>query len=380
MEAQFLQAQNDRLDALKQRENARRSKESAALAAAADAVLEKRWSEWRQQFDALEVTMEKPPALENEKRRTRLLVDELQNILNLQRREVSLNESLSDVTITRWHKTLVAGQGQLDKLKEILLPNGKFVFRRYRQAMENRQANETANNNDDKNQASEFLESTKLTTSGAENLINCLEDFENKTIEITDHVIKWTDNVTNQSSNLKFSEGNLPLVWRRLKNCSVQWHTSQNESTPNSTTIGGAVLHLVNLGGCQLHIASHLSSVHVTDCTNIVLRLRQVQQVRLHTSSDIKVWGRITGGAILEACQNVGVTENCPNVQDFSWLKAGRPSPNLERLREAQSKEVTTKETAESKDSSTIKPTVFQTNPASIPPQNESAVESDDEI
>eukprot|EP00977_Amphora_coffeiformis_P021842 scaffold10016_cov170-Amphora_coffeaeformis.AAC.7 len=335
MEAQFLQSQSDRLSAIAEREQARRLEESVALAADAEASLEKRWSEFQRQIDVIEQLTE-PPSLENERRDLRLSFNELQETLDTQRREVSLNDFLSDAILLRWHKILVAGQANIDKLQTKLLPKSKFIFRRYRQALANRQTNDDGvQDPKEKTDIAEasFSNATKSQVSVAsDTLTNCLQDLESESIQISDEGIQSSKNSTLESGRqLDFDKGVVPLVWRRLKNCTVTWQPSTMANSPSS---GGSVLHLVDLSDCQLEVNVALSSIHVSDCHNVSLRISRVQQVRLHTSRNLQVRGQITGGAILEGCQKIGVTTNCPNVQDFSWLRASRPSPNLERLPE----------------------------------------------
>lgn len=169
--------------------------------------------------------------------------------------------------------------------------------------------------------------------------VHCLEDLESKSISIDEETVQIISDTADLRQKLDFDEGGVPLVWRRLQKCSIKW---QSTNTKNSTKGGGDVLHLIELADCQLEISATLSSIHVTDCHNVILRISRVQQVRLHTSKQVQVWGQITGGAILESCHQIGITSNCPNAQDFNWLKASRPSPNLERLIEEAPSEQST--------------------------------------
>ena len=335
MEAQFLRSQSDRLAAIAEREKARRLEESVAQAASAETSLEKRWSEFQSQVDEIEQLTD-PPTLENERRKLRLLFNELQETLDTQRREVSLNDYLSDAILLRWHKILVTGQAKIDKLQSRLFPKTKFIFRRYRQALANRRT--------DGNDIHETKTTTKIvkaTDNNATNsrgsveddaLTNCLQDLESESVQINDEGVRFAKaSPIDSGRQLDFGKGIVPLVWRRMKNCTVTW---QRSTVGNNMDSGGSVLHLVDLLDCALEVNVALGSIHVSDCHNVTLRTSRVQQVRLHTSSNLRVWGHITGGAILEGCQKIGITANCPNVQDFSWLRASRPSPNLERLSE----------------------------------------------
>ena len=380
-EAQFLQSQRDRVATLKQREIARRSEKSVSQAAMAETVLETQWSEWKKRLDTLEQQQNARgtlPTSEHERRMLKLSFNELQEILNSQRRQVSLNDALSDASLLRWHKVLVAGQGQLDKLQVKLLPKNKFVFRRYRQAMAER---EQARNDGDCNEKDEHNGSesspeqsnSQSNNNDDDSLANSLQDLSNETIEIFENGITARQSDTQICRDINFVHGSIPLVWRRLEKCAITWQCPEN----TDSMTGSSVLHLVNLIDCQLNIDMYLSSIHVTDCNNITLRVSRVQQVRLHTSKNVQVWGQVTGGTILEDCQKIGVTANCPNVQDFSWLKAGRPSPNLERLTENPDQESSAPLSKEPAIPQTTTKTAEPAPPRAGPATSE---ESDDEL
>lgn len=384
MEAQFLQSQSDRLAALRLRENARRLEESACRAVSAEALLETRWTEWKSRLEALlenddtkrvAAVGHPPHASENERRTLQLVFNELQEILNSQRRQVSLNDALSDASLMRWHKLLVAGQGQLDKIRANLLPKNKFVFRRYRQAMTEREQQANNDSNCADRVDSKVVETEKAAKSPmSDDLVNYLQDLSNGKIEIRDKSIEFCPSDTNERQKIDCVDGNVPMVWRRLQQCCITWRSDDDKE---KSMTGGAVLHLVDLTDCQLNIGMYLSSIHLTDCQSVSLRVSQTQQVRLHTSEHVQVWGRVTGGTIMEECRKIGVTVNCPSVQDFSWLKTGRPSPNLERLSEPPSPE---KNASTSTEPMVVRSATNQSNPAqsTIVPANESL--DDDEL
>ena len=330
MEAQFLQSQNERLRTLQQ--HCRRSEESSSRAA--EAALEQQWSAWRPRLEALERAP--LPSTEDDRRQLRLQFHALQDMIHQQRYRVSCSHDLTDVSLRRWHSVLVSGQGQLDQLQTKLLPKGKFVFQRYRRAMEAQRnenssimeniIDETVTVKDDSHLPSELVVDT-------EDLVDALQDFKDGTLHINESKVTFEDKneISSQTSRKVLEDNAIPLVWRRLERCTIHWMVANHSSTNSNH---GGVLHLVNLTDCELRIHAALSSIHVTDCQGLSLHLSQVQQVRLHTSSNIKVLGRVRGGTILEECRHIAVTSNCPSVQDFSWLIAGKPSPNLERVSE----------------------------------------------
>jgi hypothetical protein len=338
MEAQFLASQNERVAALKEREATRLAAESTVLAIATERSLETRWNAWKAQLVrtttatvATDKTATRPLiSSEQERRELQLALDALQEELYAQRRQVSCNEALPDASLLRWHRRLVIGQGDLDTARQTLLPKGKFIFRRYRQALASRQEerNRRPGQVPDDDPADDKAPPAAVEVVEEEaSLGNCLEDYCNAQVSLDGDWVESISSKTGEVTRVDLSGQELPLVWRRLEDCTVHWKSATSDTA-------GLVLHLVNLRDCQLTVDVPLSSIHATDCHQVTLRVWRSQQVRLHTSTNLQVWGHITGGTILEGCRGIGITTNCPNVQDFGWLKAGQPSPNLERLPE----------------------------------------------
>lgn len=380
MEAQFLQSQQARLALLKeQREKARQRQDddgsiiasTATATVEVEAALQRHWKdEWQKRLAAMKQRMQEelPPQLEDDKRATLLALKEMQEILQAQRQRVvsslssSLTSSFDDTSLQRhWHKVLVEAQATLDTIQAKLLPKGKFVFYRYRQALANRQEYQQQHSSSslsNKRQQGVCDDAKEETTSSMFDELDCLQDWHDKSIRIDENGMQCrslsgsvddpTTTLTDDDDTRQIemaSGSTVPLVWRRLKKCTVSWSSSPTNCTvaggdssreAAAAATRGAVLHLVDLQDCTLHIRVPLSSIHMTACRDVTLHVSQAQQVRLHKSHNIKVWGQVTAGTILERCTKIGVTTNCPNVQDFGWLKVGRPSPNLERLTEEE--------------------------------------------
>jgi hypothetical protein len=352
MEAQFLASQKERVAALKEREATRRAAAHTVLAVATETSLQTRWSAWQAHLARVTMTTTATTAVpstttvvvatsspEQDRRALQLALDALQEELSAQRTQlvaVSSCRALPDASLLRWHRRLVSGQGDLDTARARLLPKGTFLFRRYRQALA-RRADErhgtSAHNNDDDDPRFDKVPPSSVAALVEEEayLGNCLEDYTHAHVSLDGDGVASISSTTGEVlSKLDLAGQELPLVWRRLEDCSVHWKSA-------TTDTAGLVLHLLQLRDCVLTVDVPLSSIHATDCHDVTLRVRRSQQLRLHASSNLQVWGHITGGTILEGCRGIGITTNCPNVQDFGWLKAGQPSPNLARLPEAAS-------------------------------------------
>lgn len=376
MEAQFLESQTARLAALKLKQERQREQHdydneahcggrTTLLRDEAESSLEKQWSEWQRRLinfennnpvgDPTTTTTTTTVLPEEQKRQLRLQFHEMQDILHQQRRlVVSNDDALSDASLQRWHKLLVEAQGKLDKLEAQCLPKGKFVFYRYRQAImaknrqEQQQQQQETKLGGNQNQLAMVPEQNVGASSVFDGLC-CLQDLSNKSITMDEEKGVQCRSTTDLSGiaddedgvqTIEFENGGaIPLVWRRLDKCTITW-SNTGTTAASSTSTSGDVLYLVNVHDCNLHINVPLSSIHMTDCHNVTMHVTQAQQMRLHKSSDVMVWGRITGGTIIEGCQRIGVTRNCPNVKDFDWLKPGVPSPNLERLTDTYVSEI----------------------------------------
>lgn len=100
-----------------------------------------------------------------------------------------------------------------------------------------------------------------------------------------------------------------------------------------------------------VHVTQSMASgtVHVTNCHNLKLVLKESQQLRLHDSTDLTCHVNATIGAILEGCTRIvfaippavsttsstlSSEQNETQVllldaKDFDWLRTGVPSPNF---------------------------------------------------
>jgi hypothetical protein len=79
------------------------------------------------------------------------------------------------------------------------------------------------------------------------------------------------------------------------------------------------------------------SAIHITDCHDSSIRTVQVQQLRLHESTNLLCHvDLVTAGAMLEDCKDIVFVvpsadqDKCVvDVRDFNWLREGIPSPNF---------------------------------------------------
>lgn len=90
-------------------------------------------------------------------------------------------------------------------------------------------------------------------------------------------------------------------------------------------------IHLLNVTQSSLQVQDAVSgAVHITDCHRCRVELT-AQQLRLHESTDLDL--QASAAVILEGCRRIRFrypsTATPPDVQDFSFLREGVPSPNF---------------------------------------------------
>ncbi|KAL7538857.1 hypothetical protein ACHAXR_010410 [Thalassiosira sp. AJA248-18] len=277
---------------------------------------------------------------------------------------------------------------RIDDAREIICPKEKFVFKRYRKAMEERERlggssggggvlcsttlttestetdNKKNNSNaeedqgigDSKNQQDNNLRSKYGGV--LENMTNCtVELSSNGTILVnetpedqlqyysaprpTAHAVHPTPphHATTQESS--------SYLFQNLQNVTVLLHGSRPS------------LHLQHIQNCRIYVCEPtLGPVHVTDCQSSEIRC-SCYQLRVHDSNDVSFGVWVRSGPIIEDCKGMIFDGNyycnddgsndgeSPNsrlfesggggvgrnmfwdVKDFNWLRALRKSPNF---------------------------------------------------
>jgi hypothetical protein len=273
---------------------------------------------------------------------------------------------------------------RIDEASEIICPKEKFVFKRYRKAIEEmersgrgghcfaRTGTAIARAEDESNAVPED-DANDRRDDPPSNYGGVLENMSNRTVEISSdgavlvdqvgremlryygaprpadalHPPCITDGGRRQSQPATARESSSYLL-RNLRNVVVLVHGSRPS------------LHLQHIRNCKIYASEPtLGAVHVTDCHSSEIRCCSYQ-LRVHDSRDVKfdVWTR--SGPIIEDCTGMEFSGNyysggareggydrgaCGNgmdgavvvpgrnmfwdVKDFNWLRALRNSPNF---------------------------------------------------
>lgn len=258
---------------------------------------------------------------------------------------------------------------RIDAAREVICPKEKFVFRRYRRAMEERKrsgggtltesAEPETENDYDLNEEKKEGESEK----GHDNKLRSryggvLENKSDCTVEVSSDGTLLVDKTA--EDRLGFYGGPRPVdalhptspradrrqrqpdnaqeassyLLRNLRNVTVLVHGARPS------------LHLQRIENCRVYVTEPtLGPVHVTECRSSEIRC-SCYQLRVHDSKDVEfhVWTR--SGPIIEDCSGMafggdyyldhvagsaaGPDRNMFwDVKDFNWLRALRKSPNF---------------------------------------------------
>ena len=325
-EARFLESQKARLEARNKSSRRQRAQELAVLSSA----LQSKLASWTHKLQALQGSSE----------HLSLELSSLQSELReLKKHCISGGHSTLLPTVPdhvpladlqRWHQTFADCQKQLDRVRDELLPESRFVFERYRKALREHLANP------DEPQESTTSAQTAPATGGVvvqlENEEDTLRGYRNAnlvlgsdgTVQITRGSITETFDrpqlaVLQEFYDCQITVYVLVSIAARLLPCRVSRFDSDRPLTS---------LHLVSLYDCTLQFVQPLgSALHVTQCHRTKLQAPKVQQLRLHESSALECVVNVTAGAILEDCTEI-VFRGSVEVKDFNWLRDGIPSPN----------------------------------------------------
>lgn len=274
---------------------------------------------------------------------------------------------------------------RIDEARELVCPKEKFIFKRYREAMEERATASTARSEEtlensksmdkslirdeselramDKETEIESDSQRSIDNGGLlENLSYCaVEISPNNTIRIIEtmetdrlqyytsprsvHALHLPSSSHCTNSNASSEESSLSsYLLQNLDNVIVLLHGSRPS------------LHLQHIHNCKIYISEPtLGAVHVTDARSSTLHC-SCYQLRVHDSECVQfnVWTR--SGPIIEGCKGMvfignyylqnDIVDDNPDgneksnkitigrnmfwdVKDFNWLRATRKSPNF---------------------------------------------------
>ena len=280
----------------------------------------------------------------------------------------------------------------IDDVREIISPKEKFVFRRYRLAMEERGRDNNimllGGSNDRNDNAVEVEGIVEEVVDGTNNASNdhhydggLLENKNDCIIEIySDGTIKtWSDHelTKEQQQYVQYYSGPRRLNGLHPPTFNNNAAAAAATTTTETTTGGGnnnnnsiimsyllqnlnnvtillhgsrPSLHIKNIQNCQINVTEPTCGpVHVTNCYSSVVRC-SCYQLRIHDSIDVKFSVWVRSGPIIENCTKMifdgsyyclemdessggegdeGVGENMYwDVKDFNWLRTLRKSPN----------------------------------------------------
>mmetsp|Transcript_37497 Transcript_37497/g.67528 ORF Transcript_37497/g.67528 Transcript_37497/m.67528 type:complete len:515 (-) Transcript_37497:122-1666(-) len=267
---------------------------------------------------------------------------------------------------------------RIDGAREIICPKEKFVFKRYRKAMEERErvgggvhcstvteSTERKRENVDAEKEGEAKTKQDLRSKYG----GVLEHMSNCTIEILSDGTILVDETT--EDQLRYYSAPRPvdaLLHPASHANEKQYHHQQQQpNTQESSSyllqnlqnvtliIHGArpSLHLQHIQHCRIYVSEPtLGPVHVTDCRSSKIRC-SAYQLRVHDSNDVTFGVWVRSGPIIEDCKGMvfegnyyaddgknegsGKSEESGvvgrnmfwDVKDFNWLRALRKSPNF---------------------------------------------------
>eukprot|EP00956_Cyclotella_meneghiniana_P001231 scaffold1351_cov57-Cyclotella_meneghiniana.AAC.4 len=238
---------------------------------------------------------------------------------------------------------------RIDYAKEMICPKEKFVFRRYRKALEELNRNNLG-------EIASAVEDAKFREDSKQQDVKMGRDHQPKSHELnyggvfenkSDSIIKILhDGSIVQNGNNEAQEHWNPYSIPQLNECCSTGSTGTSsyllQDLNNSTIIIQTALqslHIQNINNCKIY-SSVLGPVHVTNCKNSEIRC-SAYQLRIHDSKNVRFGVWVRSGPIIEDCSGIVFagdfyrTENCPgrnmywDVKDFNWLRSLKKSPNF---------------------------------------------------
>eukprot|EP00985_Skeletonema_marinoi_P019994 scaffold11655_cov133-Skeletonema_marinoi.AAC.9 len=257
----------------------------------------------------------------------------------------------------------------IDEARDIISPKEKFVFKRYRKAMEEKrllggenassslQSNKIDGGGDIHKETSAVVEDEQATDTFnhdggvLENKSDCIiEIFPDGNIQVNEatqsqiqyyslprridslHPPTFNKSYTLQHdmTSSSSSGSSMSYLLQNLTNVTIILHGSR------------PTLHIKNIHNCHIYVTEPtLGPVHLTNCHSSEIRC-SCYQLRIHDSSQVKFGVWVRSGPIIENCKEMvfegdyysgdgsGVGKNMYwDVKDFNWLRTLRKSPNF---------------------------------------------------
>ena len=256
----------------------------------------------------------------------------------------------------------------IDGARDIISPKEKFVFKRYRKAMEEKRLLGGEN-------ASSSLQSSKIDGGGDihKELSVAVEDeqatdtfnhdggvLENKRDCIIE-IFPDGNIQVNEATESQIHYYSLPRRIDSLHPPTFNSNAQQHDMTTSSSSSSGSMsyllqnltnvtiilhgsrptLHIKNIHNCHIYVTEPtLGPVHLTNCHSSEIRC-SCYQLRIHDSSQVKFGVWVRSGPIIENCKEMVfegdyysgddvVGKNMYwDVKDFNWLRTLRKSPNF---------------------------------------------------
>jgi len=260
-------------------------------------------------------------------------LDELLRMLcDLRRKVLSPSSSeypelpVADVRLL--HKEFTDRSLRLEQIRNELCPPTKFVFRRYRAAMQRHKQKKQ------KQQSSPplLLGQNSKATEETENEKNekpismgtVIEKLEMaRVVEQANGTIIIFVTEEEQSRTLNHSSSDGSLTIRDLQGCHVSLHAPHK------------ALHIINVADSTIQLETNIEgAIHITACREMELHHGHCHQLRIHESHDLRISVKTQSGPILEDSCSIQfvvhpLDQTSRDVKDFSWLRSGLPSPNF---------------------------------------------------
>lgn len=237
---------------------------------------------------------------------------------------------------------------RIDQARDVICPKEKFVFRRYRQALDDldqNSADELATSLVDfhmdlEKQKEQDMGQQKQQQPSEVNFGGVVENKSNCIIEIQSDgsFIYFDDN----DSQERWKTYTAPQPDEQYTATATGTTSYLLQNLNNSTLIIHPILqslHIQNIHNCKIY-SSVLGPVHVTNCHNSEIRC-SAYQLRVHDSENVEFGVWVRSGPIIEKStgivftgdffkSNSNIGRNMYwDVKDFNWLRSLRKSPNF---------------------------------------------------
>ena len=259
---------------------------------------------------------------------------------------------------------------RLDAAREVICPKEKFVFKRYRKALEEMNKNGCGDlvnvldaikldRDRDEHQEPKDKEKDQALESNSggvvDNKSDCFVEIKsdgsvlcNKDVNQHTDWAAYADPRSEKENSAVSSAMSIYLI-QNMKYSTIIIHPTLQS------------LHIQNIHNCKIHSSVH-GPLHVTNCHNSEIRC-SAYQIRVHDSKSVRFGVWVRSGPIIEDCTSmvfagdfyssgVEVGKNMFwDVKDFNWLRSLRKSPNFTVIGENDDVVVDSEKTGEEMES-----------------------------